>query len=105
MAPGASQVEGMNTQTMFAASLGLVACSLSLVTGCASMGFGYSEAELKKAVAFETGCAQEKVEIVEAMEGGTGHTKFKVKACGEDQRWNRYGASYYPQGKGPMDGK
>lgn len=67
------------------------------------MGFDYSEDELKKAVEFETGCSQDEVEILDAMDGGTGHTKFKVDACGENQRWNRMGTSYFLEGKGPVD--
>ncbi len=76
---------------------------LSLLFGCTSMGFGWSEPKLKEAVSFETECPAQKVKVVEALEGGTGHTKFRLDVCGKEQRWNRYGASYFPEGKGPMD--
>ncbi len=67
------------------------------------MGFGYSEAKLRDAVSFETDCPKDKVKVLEAHEDGVGHTKFKVDACGKKQRWNRYGAGYHMEGKGPMD--
>ena len=74
---------------------------LGAVTGCKSMGFGYDEDALRKQGAFESKCPQEKIKVNEALESGTGHTKFRVDVCGKEQRWNRYGTSYFPEGKGP----
>ena len=75
---------------------------LFIVTACSSMGFGYSEGALKKQVAFETRCPPEKITVSDAMEAGVGHTKFRVNVCGQEQRWNRFGTSYFPEGKSPM---
>lgn len=72
------------------------------ISGCVSMGFKYDESALKKQVAFETSCPVENIELIEAMEAGTGHTKFKLKVCGEEQKWNRFGTSYFAEGKSPM---
>lgn len=77
------------------AYLSIIFATLGFI-GCTSMGFGYSEDELKKAVEFETECPRDDVKIVKAMDGGTGHTKFVVDACGTEQRWDRMGTSYVP---------
>jgi hypothetical protein len=81
------------------------ALAVVFVAGCASMGFGYDEGALKKQVAFETRCPAERVKVNEALEAGTGHTKFRVDVCGQEQRWDRFGTSYFPEGKGPMANK
>jgi len=71
-------------------------------TGCASMGFKYDEGALRKQVAFDTQCPPEKVQIVDAMEAGVGVTKFRLNVCGQEQKWNRMGTSYFAEGKGPV---
>ena len=79
-----------------------VATGIVMLTGCAASGFKYDPDALRKAVVFETRCPPEKVQIVEAMEAGTGHTKFRLDVCGQPQKWNRFGTSYFPEGKSPM---
>lgn len=82
----------------------VIALAALAATGCATMGFSYDEDSLKESVAFENPeCSAENIEIVRAMEAGTGHSKFVVNVCGEEQRWNRMGTSYFAEGKGPMD--
>jgi hypothetical protein len=84
--------------------LTLVSATLTLcfaAVGCSSMGFGYDPDALRKQVAFESKCPEEKIQINEALEAGTGHTKFRLDVCGKEQRWNRYGTSYFPEGKSP----
>jgi hypothetical protein len=71
------------------------------LTGCATMGFKYDEGALKKQVAFDTQCPQEKIQVVDAMEAGIGVTKFRMNVCGQEQKWNRMGTSYFAEGKGP----
>ena len=88
------------TKRMVLGSLGLT-LSVVIIGGCKSMGFGYDEDALRKQVAFESKCPEEKIKVNEALESGTGHTKFRVDVCGKEQRWNRYGTSYFPEGKGP----
>ena len=72
------------------------------VSGCASMGFGYDEDALKQQVSFETRCPESQITVGEALDAGIGHTKFRINACGAEQRWDRFGTSYFPEGKGPM---
>jgi hypothetical protein len=75
---------------------------LAAASGCATMGFSYDEGSLRKQVAFDTQCPQEKIKIVDAMEAGVGVTKFRLDVCGQEQKWNRMGTSYFAEGKGPM---
>jgi len=84
------------TSTLCVVALG----SLALF-GCASMGFKYDEGALRKQVAFDTQCPQEKIQVVDAMEAGVGVTKFRINVCGQEQKWNRLGTSYFAEGKGP----
>ena len=79
----------------------LVAVACLALTGCASMGFKYDEGALKKQVAFDTQCPQEKIQVVDAMEAGVGVSKFRLNVCGQEQKWNRMGTSYFAEGKGP----
>ena len=80
----------------------LVLLGVLASAACASMGFGYDEGALKKQVAFDTKCPADKVRVTEALEAGTGHTKFRLDVCGQEQRWNRFGTSYFAEGKSPM---
>ncbi len=81
----------------------VVVVSVSLVFGCTSMGFGYDLKELKRSVTFKTQCPVDKIKVVEAMEAGVGHSKFKLDVCGKSQDWNRMGSSYFQEGHGPLD--
>jgi hypothetical protein len=73
-----------------------------VVSGCASMGFHYDEGSLRKQVAFDTQCPPEKIKVIDAMEAGIGVTKFRLDVCGQEQKWNRMGTTYFAEGKGPM---
>jgi hypothetical protein len=80
----------------------IVALGLTTATGCATMGFKYDEGSLRKQVSFDTQCPPEKIKVLDAMEAGIGVTKFRVDVCGQEQKWNRMGTSYFAEGKGPM---
>jgi hypothetical protein len=82
--------------------LGVVGFGCTVITGCASMGFKYDEGALRKQVAFDTQCPAEKIQVVDAMEAGVGVTKFRLNVCGQEQKWNRMGTSYFAEGKGPI---
>jgi|HubBroStandDraft_2_1064218.scaffolds.fasta_scaffold340253_1 hypothetical protein len=82
--------------------LAIVGLGCAGLAGCASMGFKYDEGALRKQVAFDTQCPQEKIQVVDAMEAGVGVTKFRLNVCGQEQKWNRMGTSYFAEGKGPM---
>jgi hypothetical protein len=83
--------------------VGLAIFGLGCTTaGCASMGFKYDEGALRKQVAFDTQCPPEKIQVVDALEAGVGVTKFRLNVCGQEQKWNRMGTSYFAEGKGPI---
>jgi hypothetical protein len=85
----------------------LIAFALMMWTsGCATFGFKSDEDALKKQVAFEnTACPAEKIKVLRSLSAGVGHDKFEVDVCGTSQRWDRFGTSYFPEGKGPMAGR
>jgi hypothetical protein len=82
--------------------LSIAAVGVVSATGCATMGFKYDEGSLRKQVAFDTQCPQEKIKVLDAMEAGVGVTKFRLDVCGQEQKWNRMGTSYFAEGKGPI---
>ena len=82
--------------------LAIVGFGLVALAGCASMGFKYDEGALRKQVAFDTQCPPEKIQVVDAMEAGIGVTKFRLNVCGQEQKWNRMGTSYFAEGKAPV---
>ena len=88
--------------TKMASRQGAMILTLAALPGCASYGFGYDREALREQVSFETRCPPGRIVVRDVLEAGRGHTKFRVEVCGKEERWNRYGASYFPEGKGPL---